>query len=166
MDWKALLKGAGGIAATIAAPMTGGLSTSIWNVAKKLTGIEGDDEQSRNEAAKIIALDPNLQLKFELGVRNIELEETKAILSDKQNARGREVAITKVTGGRDWNLYILAWTVLIGFFLLTWYLMKNALPTGSTQAVFMLFGALSGGFGTVLQYFFGAAKENSRKLEK
>ena len=41
--------------------------------------------------------------------------------------------------------------------------MNIPLPDGSSDVVFMLFGALVTGFGTVLQYFFGSSKSSTDK---
>lgn len=66
---------------------------------------------------------------------------------------------------KDYFLYITAWAVLAMFFILTAVLMFFPLPEASSQAVFMLFGALASGFGTVLQYFFGSSKGSSDKTK-
>ena len=70
-----------------------------------------------------------------------------------------------MTGAKEWNLYILAWIVVAGFFALCGILMKYKLPEGSNDVVFMLFGALSTGFGTVLTYFFGSSKSSGDKTK-
>ena len=44
-------------------------------------------------------------------------------------------------------------------------LMQYKLSEGSNEVVFMLFGALATGFGTVLQYFFGSSKSSSDKTQ-
>ena len=84
---------------------------------------------------------------------------------DGQSAKQQETETTKATGKKDYNLYVTAWCVLAGFFILTGVLMFYPLPEGSSQAVYMLFGALAGGFGTVLQYFFGSSKGSSDKTQ-
>ena len=62
-------------------------------------------------------------------------------------------------------LYSLAIVVVVGFFVLTGTLLWVPLPDGSPEAIFMLFGALATGFGTVLQYFFGSSKSSADKTE-
>jgi hypothetical protein len=66
---------------------------------------------------------------------------------------------------RELNLYVLAWTIIIGFFTLCGILMWKPLPQGSNEVVFMLFGALSAGFGSVVGYFFGSSKSSSDKTK-
>ena len=93
----------------------------------------------------------------------VDLEAEKARLGDVQSARGREVAVTQATGKRDINLYVLAWTVIIGFFALMTLLIFRPLPEGAEGYVNQLFGTLGTGFGLVLGYFFGSSKSSSDK---
>lgn len=62
-------------------------------------------------------------------------------------------------------MYVLATIVVVGFFVLCGILMKYSLPEGSSEVVFMLFGTLSTGFGTILAYFFGSSKSSSDKTK-
>jgi len=128
------------------------------------------DDAKPEEIIQAIQSDPNAALKlrqaeidFQIQQGAQKLQELEAYISDVQNARQREIEITESTGKKDYNLYILAWTVIVGFFFLCWYLMNQKLPEGSNEVVFMLFGALASGFGIVLQYFFGSSKSSSDK---
>lgn len=91
------------------------------------------------------------------------LEEIRAWLGDVQDARLREREIVKATGSKDTNLYVLAWTMVGGFFGLTATLMFVPLPADQSGVIFMLFGALSSGFGSTIAYFFGSSKGSSDK---
>ena len=91
------------------------------------------------------------------------LEEQELQLKDVADARARERAIVEATGKKDLNLYILAWTVVGGFFALCAILMKVTLPESSSQVVYLLFGGLVAGFTQVLGYFFGSSKSSSDK---
>lgn len=93
------------------------------------------------------------------------LEERELELKDVADARARERAIVEATGKKDYNLYILAWTVIVGFFGLCATLMWVTLPTGSSNVVYLLFGGLVAGFSQVLGYFFGSSKSSSDKTK-
>jgi uncharacterized membrane-anchored protein YitT (DUF2179 family) len=71
----------------------------------------------------------------------------------------------KATGKRDYNLYILAWTVVVGFFGLCAALLFKAIPDGQNDIVYVLFGGLVTGFSTVLAYFFGSSKGSADKTK-
>jgi len=63
------------------------------------------------------------------------------------------------------KLLILAWFVVLGFYILTYFLMVQPIPKDSNQVVFMLFGTISTGFGTVLGFFFGSSQSSGEKDE-
>lgn len=71
----------------------------------------------------------------------------------------------KLIDKKDLNLYILSWLVVIGFYSLVGVLMWKPIPKGSNEVLFILFGSLSSGFGTVLGYFFGGSKGSDEKTK-
>ncbi|UCE05494.1 MAG: hypothetical protein JSW07_18075, partial [bacterium] len=116
-----------------------------------------------------IEKDPEAALKlrkFEIAhkerLQEILLERDKAYLADVQNARQREIEIQK-SGGTNLPMYLLAGIVVIGFFLLIAVLMRFAVPEGSREVAYMLFGSLSTSFGMVVSYFFGSSKGSAEK---
>ena len=149
----------------------GGAAGGLLSVLASAFGLTAEEvQQDPQKLLKAIQMDPEAavklkQLENELQVelRKLAIEQDKMTLADIANARSREVELTKVTGKRDINLYVLAWTVVVGFFALCGGLMYHSIPQGSNQVVFMLFGALSAGFGQVLQYFFGSSKGSADK---
>jgi len=96
-------------------------------------------------------------------LQELQLDEVKAQLADVQNARGRQNAHEEATGKTDYNLYILAWTIVVGFFGLIGIMMYVAIPAASNNIIYMLFGTLGAGFGSVMQYFFGSSKGSKDK---
>jgi len=164
---KDVLKGGAGLIANAVVPGSGGLAATI------IGGILGVDPNNpdkmvtalKNAKPEIWAKLKEAEMTHEVALVNIASEIEVARLQDVQNARNREIEITKVTGNKNTNLYVLAWTVIIGFFLLCGILMFVVLPTGSNEVVFMLFGSLATGFGTVLQYFFGSSKSSTDKTQ-
>jgi hypothetical protein len=120
-----------------------------------------------------ISADPEIKLKamianndFLLKQRGQDIDELKTLLGDVQSARTRQVESEKATGKRDYNLYILAWTMVVGFFALLAYLMGHPIPPDQNGVIFMLFGSLSTAFGCVIQYFFGSSKSSADKNEQ
>ena len=75
----------------------------------------------------------------------------------------REIEMARATGKKDINLYVLAWLVVVGFFSSIGTLMFIKLPEDSSGVVFILFGALVAGFGSVMNYSFGTTKSSSDK---
>lgn len=85
---------------------------------------------------------------------------TEIVLTDKSNARGREVEVVKATGRRDYALITLAAVIVIGFFagLVSLVFVTLDKGSGTYELLYMMFGALVIKFGTVVDYFFGASE--------
>ncbi len=117
-----------------------------------------------------ILKDPDMILKAEESLRAFEVaqgsqavELEKLGLQDRESARQREMEVVKATGKKDINLYVLAWTIVGGFFTLCLTLLFKAIPEGQSDIVYVLFGGLVSGFSTVLGYFFGSSKGSAEK---
>jgi hypothetical protein len=121
-------------------------------------------------AAVTAADPPELRLKaqqadndFKIRMREADLAETNAYLTDTQGARKMRSDHEAITGNSDYNLYLLAWTIVVGFFGLMALLFKFSLPPDQNGVIFVLFGALASGFGQVLNFFFGSNKNSGSK---
>ena len=177
MTWKDIgdfvKKGAPLLGTALAGPAGG----AVGGLVASLFGGEADDP---DKVMSLIQSDPDaltklkeLEMKHrerleELSIEaaRVQLEESKAYLADTQSARQRETAIVQATGKKDLNLYILAWVVVGGFFLLTGMMMVIPDLNGSNNAmVNIMFGGLVSGFATVLGYFFGSSKGSTDKTQ-
>lgn len=170
MDWKEAVS-----KITSVAPLVGSLfgpggiliGTSVKLLASAL-GVEPSEEAVMKE----IASNPDALLKLKefegnnrIELQKLALQQLGMAYADTADARKRQVEHEKATGKSDTNLYVLAWAVVVGFFLLLGLLLKFDIPAEQSPVVFMLFGALSTGFGQVLQYFFGSSKGSSDKTD-
>jgi hypothetical protein len=153
-------------------PLLGGLiggnaGESLGNTVAELLGCDPTPESIENalqDEDNILALKKYV-MDHEKELQSLALQESQAYLADRQNARSREVELTKVTGKKDINMIVLAWTVVIGFFALCVILMKLTVPDGQSEIIYMLFGSLSTGFISVLSYYFGSSKGSSDKTK-
>jgi hypothetical protein len=175
MDWKEV---AGKVMDT--APIIGSLlGGPIGGAAGGLISMIGSafglkpSETTPEKINAIIQQDPQALLKFkelemnnQLELQKLALQSDQIYLLDRQNARQRQVESEKATGRRDYNLYILAWVTVIGFYgLISLLIWKPMTEAATSPAVYMLFGALSAGFGSVMQYFFGSSKGSADKTQ-
>ncbi len=160
---------------TSAAPLLGsflGPGGTLAGTAIKMIASALGVESNEDAVTMAMQTDPEAVLKlkqFELDnkveIQKIILEKERARLQDVASARSRQVEHEKTTGKSDINLYVLAWSVVVGFFGLMGLLCYHTLPQDSNGVVFMLFGALATGFGQVLQYFFGSSQSSSEKTK-
>jgi len=172
MEWKDVIA-----AISKAAPLIGSLfgpaGTAIGAVAgtgltlaARALGVE----PTESAVTQAIATDPQAALKLaqyemdhKLELERLEIRKYELGLADVASARARQIEHEKATGKGDTNLYVLAWVIVLGFFGLIGILLFVPLPEDSSGVVFMLFGALSAGFGAVVQYFFGSSKSSESK---
>jgi hypothetical protein len=132
---------------------------SALGVEEQPAAIEAEIQANPEALLKLKELEANHKIEWE----KLAIEGERLRLTDVQSARQRQIDTEKSTGKRDINLYILAWVIVAGFFILLFLLMKVAIPADQNGVIFMLFGALSTGFGQVLQYFFGSSKGSADK---
>ena len=186
MDWKEV---AGKVAK--AAPMLGSLLGPAGTAAGGIISLIGsafgltEEETTPDKINRIIEQDPQALLKFkELEMKHkekleelllerekIKIEEEKIRLQDVASARSRETTIVQATGKKDYNLYILAWLFISGFFatiiVMTVLSFTDRIPESMPDyMIFLLgnlFGALSAGTGAIIQYFFGSSKSSGDK---
>ena len=154
---------------TVLGGPAGGAIGGVISAVASAFGLKPDDvKKDPQKLVKAIETDPEaalklkqLEMEMQSELRKLALEQDRLRLQDVADARKRELAIVQRTGKKDINLYILAWTIVFGFFFLCGLLLYIPIPKESNQVVFMLFGALSAGFGQVLQYFFGSSRDFS-----
>ena len=165
--WDGVKKGLSTVAPLLAnavLPGSGGVVGSL------VSGVLGCDNKPEAITTALANATPEqkvelikIQNTHEENLVKLASENDKIYLQDVQQARDREIAIVKATGKKDYNLYILAWTVIVGFFLLVYFMMYVTLPEKNIGPVNQLFGALATGFGMVLSYFFGSSKSSKDK---
>lgn len=178
MDWKdvgnAIADFAPGLAGVLGGVFGGGAVGTLAStgVAAICSALGLKSTAKPDEVLEAIKSNPEAVLKlkqaeidFKIKMGEQKLEETKAYLQDTASARNREVEITKATGKRDINQYVLAWVMVSGFFGLTGILLFHSIPLAQNNVVFMLFGALAAGFGSVMNYYFGSSKGSFEKTQ-
>lgn len=171
MDWKDIGETVKKFAPVLGSALGPG-GAAIGGAVSLLLGACGLGSDATPEDIMTAISDPATVLKLkeventhQLELSKLVLQQEQAYLADRQGARNREVEIAKATGGRDINLYILAWVVVLGFFFLTWAMMYVTLPTANVGPVNILFGALVAGFMAVLGYFFGSSQSSDIKTK-
>jgi hypothetical protein len=174
MEWSSVVS-----AISSAAPILGSLfgpaGTAVGALAGtgiKLAARALGVEPTQTAITEAVATDPAAALKLaqyemdhKLELEKLELQTLQAELADVQGARIMRTDHEKATGKSDYNLYFLAWTIVVGFFLLMGLLFKFSLPPDQNGVVFVLFGALASGFGQVLSFFFGSSKSSENKTD-
>lgn len=160
-----------GIATVLAATGVGAPVAAAVGAVGALGRAFGLGSQAKpEEVLSAISADPEIRLKamiaendFKAEMGRQEIKKLETELADVQSARTRQTDSEKATGKRDYNLYILAWVIVLGFFVLMALLLKFTVPPDQNGVIFMLFGALASGFTQILSYFFGSNKSSENK---
>lgn len=172
MDWSKVVS-----TISQAAPILGSLfgpaGTAVGALAGtgiKLVANALGVEPTQEAITQAVVTDPvaavklrEFELNNKLEIQRLSIQQEQMYLLDTQNARAMRGEHEKITQKSDYNLYFLAWTIVVGFFVLMGVLLFNTLPPDTAGVLFMLFGALSAGFGQVLGFFFGSNKSSDNK---
>jgi len=166
MDWtdvgKKLLSFAPSIGGVLLGPggAAGGMAVKALACAFGLT----EKETTPEKINSLINSDPEFALKAKIAdndllvkMREMDIKELETRLGDLNSARGREVAITKATGEKDVNLYMLAWLGVIGYLGLIIYIIHWGLPEMSPAVALMvgnLIGIVGAKYSGIYDYFF------------
>ena len=174
MDWLEIGKKIAAIGLPTLGTIVGGpAGAAIGGLLGK--AILGEEEVTQENMLKAMG-DPEsimkmkqFEMEHKLELEKLLVEQERLRLADVMDARNRQVRSEEATGKRDYNLYALAWLIVVGFFALIGVLLfaPDALSkeewTTILPVITMLFGAMSAGFGQVLQYFFGSSKSSQDK---
>lgn len=153
--------------------VSGPAGVAIGSAGALIASVLGEDVVD-NPVAILQALNADPGLVAELkrveaqnlqALRGLALQQERMYLEDVQDARSREVDMTKATGKKDANLYVLAWTVVIGFLGVIVMLALIENPFTKNPAAMILLGGLATGFGSVLHYFFGSSRGSKDKTQ-
>jgi len=166
------------------APMLGGAFLGPAGAAggallKVIAGAFGlKDDAKPDEIYQAIQADPEAMIKLkELELKHTEviarlnqewrIKQLESDLENVRSARGREVDVTKATGKKENSLYVLAWLVVIGFFVSFAVVICFDMPTSEVAktSISILLGALIASYRDVMNYFFGSSKGSADKTK-
>jgi hypothetical protein len=133
-------------------------AAKVVDIAKAATG------QSTGEAALItLKADPNAVIAFRQSVMANEAELDKAFLLDRQNARGRDVAIVQA-GRYNWRADVLAVLAVGGLVLCVFFIARDAgLPERAVNAIMFVAGVLASAVRDVYGFEFGSSRSSQVK---
>jgi hypothetical protein len=109
------------------------------------------------EAIKKAEQDFQLQMK-QLDIQSVDDLE-KIAADDRASARQMQVTT------KSWIPGTLAISIVIGFFVLLGGMMFGKLHPADNQALLLLLGSLTMGFGAVVNYYFGSSASSDEKTK-
>lgn len=130
----------------------------VIDVARVVTG-----KDDASEAVEAIRADPAVLMQFRQAMASIEADMDRAYLADRQNARGRDVAI--VQAGR-WNIRadLLALLSVTGLIVCVWFVARDSsLPERAVNAIMFVAGTLAACVRDVFAFEFGSSRGSRDK---
>lgn len=139
----------GGAAATFIAEKLGLSDKTLEVVTDVLSSNKLSPEQL--SALKLAEVD------FKKFLETNKIDLARLDVANTQGARDMQVATRSLTPD------ILAGIVVTGFFTILILMMMGMLTVSDQQALLILLGSLSAGFGAVLNFFFGSSRGSQNK---
>lgn len=136
----------------------GTVAGKVIDIAKTVTG-KGTPE----EAVDAIQDDPALALQFKTAVMANDTDLEKAYLADRQDARGRDVALAQA-GHYNWRADVLAFFAVGGLVLCVYFIARDAdLPERAVNAIMFVAGVLASAVRDVYSFEFGSSRSSQTK---
>lgn len=139
----------GGIAAGFIAEKLGLEGKTVDAVAKALT----DNKMTADQVTAIRLA----EIDFTKFLAQNEITKDQLDTQNTVDARAMQIAVKSITPN------ILAVIIVTGFFGILIAMMLGLLTVADQQALLILLGSLSAGFGAVLNFFFGSSRGSQNK---
>jgi hypothetical protein len=159
-----------GKSAPILGGLLGGPVGAIATAAGTLIASAFGSEPTPDAVERAIAADPALALKLkeleaahQSKLMDWQLAIIQADLANVQGARQAEVEKAKAGYLGAWATPLVALIVTVGFFVMLYVVMSKGDGKPMSEAAVLLLGALSAGFGSVVQYYLGSSLGSARK---
>lgn len=156
------------------------IAAQVVGIAQTVTGTESPDA-----ALDAIRRSPDTALEFQRVIANKEIElaridadvmhaqfgvtlaqidaevkQSGQDVDDRKDARGMQVATRSAAPA------ILAVVITVGFFVVVGLMLSGVFKPSDNQSLLILLGALSAGFGQVLNFYFGSSHGSQQKSEQ
>lgn len=161
MEWQKVVKTvAPALGTALGGPLGGAAASFIADKLglqeKTVEAIESAFSAGRLQPEQIASIKlAELEFKKFLAQNKIDLE--RLTVENIEGARRMQVAVKSRT------VDVLAVIIVVGFFSILTLSMLGVLKVSDNQALLILLGSLSAGFGAVLNFFFGSSRGSQNK---
>lgn len=139
------------------------------NAAEKIVGvakvITGQDD-AETAVASIVA-NPQLQLDFQRMLSNERLEFARLEVEDRKDARGRDVEVRKLTGGRNRRADVMLVSAFLAVIAIAALLALGKVDGATAVGGFLMTigGMFARNIGTAFDFEFGSSRSSRDKDE-
>jgi hypothetical protein len=165
MDWKALI---GTVAPWIGAALGGPLGSAAIGAAAEALGLSDKTEETLKNVLAGVTPEQMLALKnadqaFALKMQELGYKQTSDLeaiaAGDRKDARDMQKATRSPVPA------MLSVGVTLGYFAILIGMMTGWLKVSDSQALLLMLGSLSTGWGVVMAFWFGTTADSGRKTE-
>jgi hypothetical protein len=165
MDWKSLVST---VAPWIGAALGGPLGSAAVGAVADALGLSDKTEETIKNALAGVSPEQMLALKnadqaFSLKMQELgykQVSDLEAIAAgDRKDARDMQKITRSVVPAA------LSISVTLGYFLILVGMMTGWLHVSDSQALLLMLGSLSTGWGVVMAFWFGTTHDSGRKTE-
>lgn len=167
-----LVKELPSIASWMFGDKTGKAVETVTGIARDVLGTDDPADIER-----AIATDPNLALQFKMALieaeasarahesdmRQKDIDEMKASLADRQDARGQTVELAKAGSPIAYGAVVVSVLVTTAFMMALWFVVRQEIPEGSREISYILLGTLGAKFGDIVAYWVGSSSGSASK---
>lgn len=149
----------------VAGDASGKMAGKVLNIAEEMTGmaIGGPDEV--DAVAEALRANPELAVQFQTRMAELELEETKAFLGDRQDARTRDIELTKA-GKINYRADVMVVAAFVAVVVIAAFLItKDKVDTGVLAFLTTVGGMLMKNISTAFDFEFGSSRSSKGKSE-
>lgn len=138
-------------------------------ILSPILGLKPDAKEDEYSAALAKATPEQIEAikqaeqQFQVQMKQLDIQSVedleKIAASDRASAREMQIQT------KSWIPGTLGISIVIGFFILLGGMMFGKLHPADNQALLLLLGSLTMGFGAVINYYFGSSAGSDRKTE-
>jgi len=160
IEWKSIL---GTVAPVLATALGGPLAGVAVKALASGLGVE-----SEGDVAKLVASGDattltklrEIDLAFETKMAELGIDMERVAAADRDSARQREVST-----GDHWTPRALAAAIVVGYFVVQWYVLSHIVAAEQREIVMRSMGVLDTALGLVLGYYFGSSSSSRQKTD-
>lgn len=133
------------------------VAKKVVDVAEAVTGAKGMD------AAQAVRADPQIMVAFRIRVMEIDAEQERAYLAERDSARKRDIALAQ-SGQRNRRADVLAFLAVGALVFCVWLVgTQLQLPQAAREAIMFIAGVFAAAVRDVYSFEFGSSRGSKEK---
>lgn len=155
MNWKDVGKAVATVAPVLGGALAGPMGAAAGTLLAGALGVENSPGAVSEKLGENPDAARTVELQHIQALRRLEVEETRAVISDVQDAR------------RSHSGHWMPWVLTAGLWIMVAGVIGAmcfvAIPPGNSEVLYMLVGQIVGAFSTAIAYWLGSSRGSAEK---